>query len=202
MAQDLREIFKEERKGVQQTKMLNGHEKRFEQLLSQHMPEEEKSVTTTQFYWMKIAAVFILAAGICSWFLFQNPNHQETDAVVEAHSKVQENQAEKELYLSDVSPEFKQIENYYLANINTELSQLTITPENKDLIDSFMVQLAQLDKEYQRLNSEIKETGIDEQTVSALINNLELRLDLLFKLKDKLKEIKKENLKNIQGEQI
>ena len=41
MAQDLRDLFKEDRKGVQQTNMLNGHEKRFEQLLAQRMPQQE-----------------------------------------------------------------------------------------------------------------------------------------------------------------
>ncbi|WP_283641152.1 hypothetical protein [Mesonia mobilis] len=207
MAQDLRDLFKEDRKGVQQTNMLNGHEKRFEQLLAQRMPQQEveepQTNTNNRFYWMKIAAVFIVAVGVFSWFIFQNPGAgKPVDNAVVNTTQTEETSAEKELYLSDISPEFKQIEDYYLANINTELSQLTVTSENKELIDSFMVQLEQLDKEYQRLNSEIKESGIDEQTVSALINNLELRLDLLFKLKDKLKEIKKENLQNIQGEQI
>lgn len=207
MAQDLRDLFKEDRKGVQQTNMLNGHEKRFEQLLAQRMPQQEVEEPQTnanhRFYWMKIAAVFIVAVGVFSWFVFQNPGAgKPVDNAVVNSAQTEETSAEKELYLSDISPEFKQIEDYYLANINTELSQLTVTSENKELIDSFMVQLEQLDKEYQRLNSEIKESGIDEQTVSALINNLELRLDLLFKLKDKLKEIKKENLQNIQGEQI
>ena len=207
MAQDLRDLFKEDRKGVQQTNMLNGHEKRFEQLLAQRMPQQEveepQTNTNNRFYWMKIAAVFIVTIGVFSWFIFQDPGAGKPvgNAVVNT-TQTEETSAEKELYLSDISPEFKQIEDYYLANINTELSQLTVTSENKELIDSFMVQLEQLDKEYQRLNSEIKESGIDEQTVSALINNLELRLDLLFKLKDKLKEIKKENLQNIQGEQI
>ena len=187
--------------------MLNGHEKRFEQLLAQRMPQQEveepQTNTNNRFYWMKIAAVFIVAVGVFSWFIFQNPGAgKPVDNAVVNTTQTEETSAEKELYLSDISPEFKQIEDYYLANINTELSQLTVTSENKELIDSFMVQLEQLDKEYQRLNSEIKESGIDEQTVSALINNLELRLDLLFKLKDKLKEIKKENLQNIQGEQI
>ena len=207
MAQDLRDLFKEDRKGVQQTNMLNGHEKRFEQLLAQRMPQQEveepQTNTNNRFYWMKIAAVFIVTVGVFSWFIFQNPGAEKpVDNAVVNTMQTEETSAEKELYLSDISPEFKQIEDYYLANINTELSQLTVTSENKELIDSFMVQLEQLDKEYQRLNSEIKESGIDEQTVSALINNLELRLDLLFKLKDKLKEIKKENLQNIQGEQI
>lgn len=205
MAQDLRELFKEDRAGVQQTAMLKNHEKRFEQLLEQRLPQAEtvSATSNNKFYWMKIAAVLVVAVSLFSWFAVQNLNAPVDSVVVNTSTTLdKENKVEKEVYLSDISPEFKQIEDYYLANINTELSQLTVTKENKELIDSFMVQLKQLDKEYGRLNAEIKETGIDEQTVSALINNLELRLDLLFKLKDKLKEIKKESLQQIQGEQI
>ena len=63
MAQDLRDLFKEDRKGVQQTNMLNGHEKRFEQLLAQRMPQQEveepQTNTNHRFYWMKIAGYLL-----------------------------------------------------------------------------------------------------------------------------------------------
>ena len=71
-----------------------------------------------------------------------------------------------------------------------ELAKLSINKENKELIDSFMKQLAELDKEYKRLNNELNELGPNEQTIEAMVANLQLRLELLFKLKQKLKEIK------------
>ena len=83
-----------------------------------------------------------------------------------------------------------------------ELAQLTITDDNKELIDSFMLQLEGLDKEYTRLNEEIDESGINETSVNSLINNLELRLELLFKLKSKLSEIKQASRESIQGVNI
>jgi len=43
------------------------------------------------------------------------------------------------------------------------------------------------------LNAELGRVGPTEATVTALIDNLKLRLDLLFKLKNKLKELKKQN---------
>ena len=89
-----------------------------------------------------------------------------------------------------MSPEFKKVEDYYLASINVELAQLQVTPENKALIDSFMTQLEELNLEYQKLNDEMGEVGVNEQSVSALISNLQLRLDLLFRLKEKLNELK------------
>lgn len=65
-----------------------------------------------------------------------------------------------------------------------------------------MLQLSNLDKEYQRLNAELDDTGINEETVSALINNLELRLELLYKLKNKLTEIKKSSVEEMKENKI
>ena len=94
-----------------------------------------------------------------------------------------------EYRLSDVSPEFKKIEDYYMASVNIQLAKLDMTPENKELIDAFMKKLETLNEEYIALNAEIRETGINEETVEAMIANLQLRLDLLKKLKTKLNEI-------------
>ena len=110
--------------------------------------------------------------------------------------------AEHNFQLSEVSPEFKKIEDYYMASLNIELSKINITPENKALIDSFMKQMAELDKEYQRLNTEIKETGPNEETLEAMIANLQLRLDLLYKLKNKLKEIKQSQDKEYENYEV
>jgi hypothetical protein len=54
-----------------------------------------------------------------------------------------------------------------------------------------MKKLETLNEEYIALNAEIQETGLNEETVEAMIANLQLRLDLLKKLKTKLSEIKK-----------
>ena len=64
-----------------------------------------------------------------------------------------------------------------------------------------MEQMADLDEEYQRLNMEISQNGPNEQSIDAMIGNLQLRLELLYKLKNKLKEInqsKDEQYENYQ----
>ncbi len=96
----------------------------------------------------------------------------------------------KEFQLSEVSPDFKKIENYYLAGINMELAKLEVNSSNKALIDSFMGKMSELNTEYKRLNTEFNEMGPNEQTIEAMVENLQFRLDLLYKLKNKLNEIK------------
>ncbi|HSI70275.1 MAG TPA: hypothetical protein VK941_08595, partial [Gillisia sp.] len=71
--------------------------------------------------------------------------------------------------------------------------------DNKALIDAFMLELEELDKEYQRLNAELNEAGPNEQTIEAMVANLQLRLELLLKLKNKLNEIKNSKNKNYEN---
>ena len=90
--------------------------------------------------------------------------------------------------MGDVSPGLKKVEDYYLASINLELSKMTYTPETKELFDGYLIQLNALDKEYQKLSLELTETGPSELTVNALIDNLKLRLNLLYRLREQLQK--------------
>jgi len=193
MAQDIREMFRNDKEPKPNT-LPKGHQKRFEDRLEMEIPSEKKNNT---FFFLKIAAVLVVALGVGFFFLISGgDNFNNEPTVADTPTETSEEKEDKltptenNFQLSEVSPEFKKIEDYYMASLNIELSKINITPENKALIDSFMNQMAELDKEYQRLNSEIKETGPNEQTLEAMIANLQLRLDLLYKLKNKLKEIK------------
>jgi len=70
------------------------------------------------------------------------------------------------------------------------LSRLDLSGEAKSVADGFIIQLGELDAEYKRLNAELNTLGPNDQTIEALVKNLQLRLQLLYKLKDTLQEIK------------
>ncbi|MBZ9728839.1 hypothetical protein LB467_03995 [Salegentibacter sp. JZCK2] len=205
MAQDIREMFRNEKEPKPHT-LPKGHQKRFEDRLGKDFPKEKEG---NSFFFLKIAAILIVALGVGFFFLNSggedfNNEPSVADTPTET-SKGKENKlkpTEDNFQLSEVSPEFKKIEDYYMASLNIELSKINITPENKALIDSFMNQMSELDKEYQRLNTEIKEAGPNEQTLEAMIANLQLRLDLLYKLKNKLKEIKHSNDKEYENYEV
>jgi len=191
MGQDIREMFKNEEQ-VGKEKLREGHQNRFEARLDEALPKERKNYRS----FFQIAAVLVVIIGIGSFFLFNNTqdpvqnNNQMVDAPAEETSN-DKKAATNEYRLSDVSPEFKKIEDYYMASVNIQLAKLDMTPDNKELIDAFMKKLETLNEEYIALNAEIQETGLNEETVEAMIANLQLRLDLLKKLKTKLSEIKK-----------
>lgn len=193
MGQDIREMFQNE-EHIGKDKLRKGHQKRFEARLEEALPAQKKRTNYSSF--LQIAAVVVVALGIGAFFFFNNiedPMIQDNNQIVKTPVEDEKNEKDTpttEYRLSDVSPEFKKIEDYYMASVNIQLAKLDMTPGNKELIDAFMKKLETLNEEYIALNAEIQETGLNEETVEAMIANLQLRLDLLKKLKTKLNEIK------------
>lgn len=194
MGQDIRNMFKED-KSPSSKKLNEGHLNRFEAKLNANLPSRKSG---SNFNLLKVAAIFIIVLGIGAFFLNSDQTIKRAPVVVNPQNEEDQTKlTNKDLQLSDVSPEFKKIENYYIAGINMELSKLEVNGANKELIDSFMNKMEELNKEYKRLNAEINEAGINEQTIEAMVQNLQYRLELLYKLKNKLKEIKEsKNNKN------
>ncbi|MGB5943695.1 MAG: hypothetical protein WBG71_12505 [Leeuwenhoekiella sp.] len=186
MAQDIRELFKNDI-GIPREGMRPGHHKRFEALLDKKLPVNKNKKSGNLFLWMKIAAVFIVLVAVAG-VLYINPLGSGGEVNEPQNAVAATDQPD--VQLSDLSPDFKKVEDYYLASINVELARLDVDAGNKDLVDAFLVELETLNKEYKSLNNDLAEIGVNEQTVSALISNLQLRLELLHKLKQKLNELK------------
>ena len=183
MAQDLRNLFKEEHH-LNKERMPEGHEARFLDKLKTELPEQPQK---RGFGWLKIAASVVLLLGLSftAYNFFDG-----TDVQPSSSDKIVLEEKDPQLKsLGDVSPDLKKIEDYYVANINLELSNVKVTEQNKELFDSYVLRLGELNSEYKRLSQELTENGPNELTVSALIDNLKLRLNLLYRLKKQLKEL-------------
>ena len=179
MAQDIRDLFKNEK--VVHDDMPNKHEARFLEKLDKALPEAPKK---SGLGWMQIAASAVVFLGLSfgAYTFFEGDT--ETIETV-AGTKVTETKT-----LGDISPGLKKVEDYYLASINLELSKMKYTPETKELFDGYLAQLDELDKEYKRLSLDLTESGPSELTVNALIDNLKFRLNLMYRLRTQLKELK------------
>ncbi|OAB75764.1 hypothetical protein [Cochleicola gelatinilyticus] len=195
MAQDIRKMLEQKE---ETSRLSEGHEARFEARLEKAFPSEKvntlshTSKENPLLLWMKIAAVAVvfIAVAAFGWYSLSGDSINETPAVAETAS---EKTSKKNMTLADISPDLKKVEDYYMTGINLQLASLKITDDTKDIIDGYMKQLAELDAEYEALNTELTEVGPSEATITALIDNLKLRLELLFKLKNKLKELKNQN---------
>ena len=191
MAQDIRQLFENATEEV--TKPPQGHKARFEAKLDETFGSSKTtdSQSTHTFMWLKVAAiaiVFLSVVYVGYQQLSKPDNPVEVVEVPKQNTETNTNVAK--ITLGDLSPDLKKVENYYLTGINVQLASLKIKDENKELIDGYMQQLSELDKEYKRLTLDLNEVGPTEATITALIDNLQLRLELLFKLKNKLKELK------------
>jgi len=176
MAQDIRKLFENEPQ-VSIDKMPKGHESRFLKKL-----DEAQTIKSNKSYFtlLNIAASVVLLVGLSfGVYHFMGSVVKETPPTETVSTKS----------LGDISPQLKKVEDYYLANINLELSKMKVTPESKELFDGYLMRLEELNKEYKVLAGELTKSGPTEQTVNALIENLKLRLNLLYRLKGKLSEL-------------
>ncbi|RIV69849.1 hypothetical protein [Flagellimonas aequoris] len=188
MAHDLRDLFEKEREQKHYS-LKEGHEVRFLSKLEEDMPTEppKKKVYT---WWLQIAASVVVVLGLSIYFFVGSDNKIDPDGNITVVDRENPSGEAQNISLGDLSPDLKKIETYYTTNINLQLSDLEMDPNNKELMDSYMDRLAELNAEYHRLNAELNELGPNDQTIEALIKNLQLRLQLLQKLKTKLNQLK------------
>ena len=203
MSQNLKDLFDTERS--QSFEMPHGHESRFENRLEkafsqagedgvepQEVPVREIGKhKTSALLWLGIAASCIGLLGLGIWMLRQPPPNplnsgDPTQEVVATDTL----KTAPGVSLGDLSPDLKKVETYYTASINLELASLEISDDNKKVVDDYMARLRELDEAYAELSRELNEVGPNEETINAMIRNLQLRLKLLQQLNEKLEEIK------------
>lgn len=169
MAQNIKEILKNDLKTVP-NKLSEGHKKRFENRLDTAFYQKKKSAS----YLRIVASVALLLS-----LSFIGVRYYKT-----TYSQVA-------IDTKDVvrKPEINKIEEFYLTQITFQISKIKFTDENKDLIAIYLSQLSKLQKEYKELKLNTDE--FNEEVLDKIIENLQLRLQLLQDLKNKLKLIEK-----------
>ena len=206
MAQDIRNMMKHD--AEEGPKLSEGHIDRFANRLDaiagitesdgviDVTEKEVKSLpaANNRSYWFKVAAIIIalIAVSVFGYYSLSDTDELQTESVANT-SEEKENLVNPKITLGSLSPDLKKLEAFYVTGINVQLASLQITDDNRYVIDGYMEQVAELDKEYALLNTELNEVGPTESSITALIDNLKLRLELLFKLKNKLKELKIQN---------
>lgn len=194
MGQDIRELLKDNQffDVPEMQEMSSDHELRFLDRLNEALPETEETQKVVAMPKLKanyaIAASAAVLVALGSFFFTQmDSNLQQSPS--ETVYNLSKNDGQIIPSLADVSPEFKKIEDYYLASINVELANLKVNGDNKNVVDSFMKQLSKLDEEYKNLQKDLHNHGTLNLSLEALIDNLQMRLELLQQLKLNLKNI-------------
>ncbi|AXG71383.1 hypothetical protein KORDIASMS9_03640 [Kordia sp. SMS9] len=189
MGQDIKDLLKKEQLHIKKG-LSDGHEARFLERLEAELPQEQK-VVKRSFSFYKIAAVVILICSLGIMIYQQLPGDSVDPTITIAETDSKEATKTSPKSLGDISPDLKKIEDYYVASINYELTQVEVSEIGKQLFESYMQKLSQLNEEHKVLQQELTDIGPNEQTVNAMIDNLQFRLKLLYQLKEKLNELKK-----------
>lgn len=185
MQQDIRKTVKNYKE--KNVELSANHTRKFEDLLQQEMHQKKTKKKT--FKWLSIAASIVLLVSLAIKF------YPIKNDINQPKKDTETSTTFKQISLGSISPEFKTIESYYTNSINLEISQLDLSEENKDVVDGYLLKLAELTKEYKSLTKELNTKGVNDATIDALIGNLQLRLQLLKRLKKQLKQLKNLNTK-------
>ncbi|PCE64925.1 hypothetical protein [Sediminicola luteus] len=200
MARDLKKMVKEGYAKSDST-LSKDHEARFLERLNQELPEQKKQVSYT---WWRMAAAIALIIGLGAiWMLVKDSDDLTDPQTGITQTDTQDtSETQNAISLGSLSPDLKKVEDYYLATINMELAKLPVSSANTHLVEGHLAKLEQLNKEYEKLNHDLNTLGPNEETINALIQNLQLRLKLLYKLKNKLDELKTSEHENEQQDII
>ncbi len=127
--------------------------------------ETELDETPGHKMWLWKAAVIVLIA-VCAFLVWERNYWRDHSAAV-AVSEI------------NLDPEFEETELYYTQLIQEKQQLIThYRQQNPDLVESFQADLDNLDSLYLELKTEFIETS-NQTVVEAMINNLQLRMELL-----------------------
>lgn len=176
MSKDIREIMKNHTN--KEISLSGEHRTKFQDRLMKEVHQKSKK---RNYAWLQVAAsiAVLLTIGIGYFGM----DSESTEKPV------------KEFSLGSLSPELKTIESYYVNTINYEISNLSVNDSNKEILDGYLAKIGELTTEYKSLTSELNKKGVNDEIINALINNLQLRLELLQRLKKQLNDLKTLNSK-------
>ena len=122
---------------------------------------DQKLNTSSQYYWLKIAASILLLFVAISTLYIRYTSSILPDEVIEA-------------------------ENYYSSHVT---EQLKFIKSNNIEIDPLILQdLAELDKEYEELKNDLKDNMDNEDVIGAMMQTYRVKLKILEQILNEIKQ--------------
>jgi hypothetical protein len=106
--------------------------------------------------------------------------------------------------LSDVSPQYKEVENYYIHQVNLMEGEIVTVdlknnPEQKEML---MNEMKSMDSVYVSLQKELKANPDDERIINAMIEHYQTKLEIMTYIVNQLKTIRNDNQNNTENEKV
>ena len=99
--------------------------------------------------------------------------------------------------LGDVSPQYKEVENYYIHQVNLMESEIITVdlknnPQQKEVL---LKEMKSMDSVYVQLQKELKANPDDERIINAMIEHYQTKLEVMTFIVNQLKSIRNGNQK-------
>ncbi|MBU2930006.1 hypothetical protein [Winogradskyella psychrotolerans] len=101
-------------------------------------------------------------------------------------------QQPKEYDLASVSPEMSETQDFFTITIENELKKLNKerSPLTDQIINDALVQIQQLETDYQKLKTDLTESGKNQRVIYAMISNFQTRIDILNTVLEQIEIVK------------
>ena len=106
--------------------------------------------------------------------------------------------------LGDVSSQYKEVENYYIHQVNLMESEIITVdlknnPQQKEVL---MKEMKSMDSVYVQLQKELKVNPDDERIINAMIEHYQTKLEVMTFIVNQLKSIRNENQNSTENEKV
>lgn len=177
-------IIKENRSFFDDSEPTEGHFDRFEARLNKEFGKKKNN--RFRIAWQIAAAVAFTFLAINQAILFFSPKAEQT------------------ISLASVSPEYGEMENYYVSAINTGLTNWQIlqkegvlSKEEKDLLDA---ELTEFETTFKNLQKELQANPDDERVINAMIEFYQSKLNVITLILENIKGVKQIKNRNHENQ--
>lgn len=173
----LEEIIRKGRGQFDDSDPSDGHFERFSYKLATRLHAGLARKRSIVPYLLKAAVVTLLVtlSSLWSYDHFIRPNIRTT------------------MSLSQVSPEYREVEKYYVQQVNlmeNEFSSIDLNnPEQKEML---MNELESMDSAYIELKKELRANPDDQRVIDAMIKHYQTKVEVMSYILEQLKQIKAE----------
>jgi hypothetical protein len=106
--------------------------------------------------------------------------------------------------LGQVSPQYKEVENYYIHQVNMMEGEivnvdLKNNPQQKEML---MKEMKSMDSVYVSLQKELKANPNDERIITAMIDHYQTKVEVMTYIVNQLKTIHNGNQNNTGNEKV
>ena len=161
-----------------ETEPEEGHFERFKDLLDQQTKVRKISILPAL---LKVAAIVVLVVLSSLW----------------TYDKIFNNQRESGLSLGDISPEYYEVEEFFVQEVSFKFNQIQNSEALSDSTQKVMVmrELSEMDSIYNTMKKDLQTSPNDERVINAMIEHYQVKLEVMTNLLEQLKEI---NINNKQ----